>query len=115
MPADALAGIFMNVKGEQFLPMMQSNRSLQTLLMGINQAIDMDNIIRSVDGDMAIVMPSLDDNNMQMTMAAKLSHAKWLGDVDYWKTSCPAGANIANWGKKCLLLIPMARPRSISV
>ena len=26
MPADALAGIFMNVKGEQFLPMMQSNR-----------------------------------------------------------------------------------------
>ena len=26
--------------------------------MGINQAIDMDNIIRSVDGDMAIVMPS---------------------------------------------------------
>ena len=99
MPADALAGIFMNVKGEQFLPMMQSNRSLQTLLMGINQAIDMDNIIRSVDGDMAIVMPSLTDNNMQMTMAAKLSHAKWLGDVDYWKTSCPAGAKIANWGK----------------
>ena len=99
MPADALAGIFMNVKGEQFLPMMQSNRSLQTLLMGINQAIDMDNIIRSVDGDMAIVMPSLTDNNMQMTMAAKLSHANWLGDVDYWKTSCPAGAKIANWGK----------------
>ena len=29
----------------------------------------MDNIIRSVDGDMAIVMPSLTDNNMQMTMA----------------------------------------------
>ena len=99
MPADALAGIFMNVKGDQFLPMMQSNRSLQTLLMGINQAIDMDNIIRSVDGDMAIVMPSLTDNDMQMTMAAKLSHAKWLGDVDYWKTSCPAGAKIANWGK----------------
>ena len=94
MPADALAGIFMNVKGEQFLPMMQSNRSLQTLLMGINQAIDMDNIIRSVDGDMAIVLPSLTDNNMQMTMAAKLSHAKWLGDVDYWKTSCPAGKDI---------------------
>ena len=67
--------------------------------MGINQAIDMDNIIRSVDGDMAIVMPSLTDNDMQMTMAAKLSHAKWLGDVDYWKTSCPAGAKIANWGK----------------
>ncbi len=53
MPGDALAGIFMNVKGEQFLPMMQSSSGLQTLLMGINQAVDMDNIIRSVDGDMA--------------------------------------------------------------
>ena len=99
MPADALAGIFMNVKGEEFLPMMQSNRSLQTLLMGINQAVDMDNIIRSVDGDMAIVMPSLTDSDMKMMMAAKLAHSKWLGDVDYWKQSCPAGAKIANWGK----------------
>lgn len=99
MPSDALAGIFMNVKGDQFLPMMQSNRSLQTLLMGINQAVDMDNIIRSVDGDMAIVMPSLTDVDMKMMMAAKLAHSKWLGDVDYWKQSCPPGAKIANWGK----------------
>ena len=99
MPDDALAGIFMNVNGEQFLPMMQSNRSLQTLLMGINQAVDMDNIMRSVDGDMAIVLPTLGDADLKMMMAAKLAHSKWLGDVDYWKTSCPAGAKIANWGK----------------
>lgn len=99
MPTDALAGIFMNIKGEQFLPMMQSNRSLQTLLMGINQAVDMDNIIRSVDGDMGIVMPTLGDDNLRMMMAAKLAHSKWLGDVDYWKKSCPDGAKIANWGK----------------
>jgi len=99
MPNDALAGIFMNVNGEQFLPMMQSNRSLQTLLMGINQAVDMDNIIRSVDGDMTIVMPTLGDADMKMMMAAKLAHSRWLGDVDYWKSSCPAGAKIANWGK----------------
>ena len=103
MPDDALAGIFMNVNGEQFLPMMQNNRSLQTLLMGINQAVDMDNIIRSVDGDMAIVMPSLTDADMKMMMAAKLAHSKWLGDVDYWKKSCPAGAKIANWGKNSYL------------
>ena len=99
MPGDALAGIFMNVKGEQFLPMMQSNSSLQTLLMGINQAVDMDNIIRSVDGDMAIVMPTLGDADLKIMMAAKLAHSKWLGDVDYWKKSCPPGAKIANWAK----------------
>ena len=99
MPDDALAGIFMNVNGTQFLPMMQSNQGIQQLLMGINTAIDMDNIIRSVDGDMAIVLPALSDDGMKMMMAAKLSDAKWLADVGYWKNSCPKGASIGDWGK----------------
>ncbi len=99
MPADAMAGIFMNVDGQKFLPMMQSNQGIQQLLMGINTAIDMDNIIRSVNGDMAIVMPSFSDSNLKMAMGAKLGHAKWLADVDYWKQSCPKGTSIGNWGK----------------
>ena len=99
MPADAMAGIFMNVDGKKFLPMMQSNQGIQQLLMGINTAIDMDNIIRSVDGDMAIVLPSFSDSNLKMSMAAKLAHTKWMEDVDYWKQSCPEGSSIGNWGK----------------
>lgn len=99
MPADALAGIFMNVDGNKFLPMMRSNRGIQQLLLGINAAIDMDNILRSVDGDMSIIIPSLSDKNLDMTLAAKLAHSKWLEDVGYWKKSCPAGSKIVDWGK----------------
>lgn len=99
MPDDAMAGIFMNVEGSQFLPMMQSNKGIQQLLLGINAAVDMDNIIRSVDGDMAIVMPSFSDSSLKMTMAAQLAHSKWLEDVGYWKESCPKGSSIADWGK----------------
>ena len=98
MPNDALVGIFMNIDGNKFLPMMQSNKGIQQLLLGINAAIDMDNIIRSVNGDMAIVMPSFSDSNLKLTMAAQLAHAKWLDDVDYWKQSCPSGGKIADWG-----------------
>lgn len=97
MPDDAMAGIFMNVAGSRFLPLVQSNQGLQTLLMGINASIDMDNILRSVDGDMSIVLPALGADHMQMMMAARLSHAKWLSDVDYWKQSCPKGSTIGNW------------------
>lgn len=97
MPDDAMAGIFMNVSGSRFLPLVQSNQGLQTLLMGINASIDMDNILRSVDGDMSIVLPTLGADHMQMMMAARLSHAKWLSDVDYWKQSCPKGSTIGNW------------------
>lgn len=97
MPDDAMAGIFMNVAGSRFLPLVQSNQGLQTLLIGINASIDMDNILRSVDGDMSIVLPTLGADHMQMMMAARLSHAKWLSDVDYWKQSCPKGSTIGNW------------------
>lgn len=97
MPDDAMAGIFMNVAGSRFLPLVQSNQGLQTLLMGINASIDMDNILRSVDGDLSIVLPALGADHMQMMMAARLSHAKWLSDVDYWKQSCPKGSTIGNW------------------
>lgn len=97
MPDDAMAGIFMNVAGSRFLPLVQSNQGLQTLLMGINASIDMDNILRSVDGDMSIVLPTLGADHMKMMMAARLSHAKWLSDVDYWKQSCPKGSTIGNW------------------
>ncbi len=99
MPSGAAAGLFMNVSGKDFLPLLQGNASLHTLLLGINTAIDMDNIIRSVDGDLALVIPSFSGDNMQMRMTAKLAHANWLNDVDYWKKSCPAGTFIINWGK----------------
>lgn len=99
MPDDAQAAIFMNVEGNKFLPMMQNNQGIQQLLMGINTAIDMDNIIRSVDGDMAIVIPSFSDSALKMSMSAKLKHSQWLKDVDYWKKSCPQGGKIGDWGK----------------
>lgn len=99
MPADATVGLFLNVDGKKFLPLMQANQGIQALLAGINTAIDMDNIIRSVDGDMSIIMPHFSTGSSQLMMAAKLAHAHWLSDVGYWKQSCPAGGKIADWGK----------------
>ncbi len=99
MSSESTVGMFLNVDGNQFLPLMQSNKGLQMLLAGINTAIDMDNIMRSVNGDMAIIMPSMDGKGTQMMMSAQLAHSKWLDDIDYWKKSCPSGSRIVDWGK----------------
>lgn len=99
MPDTAAFGMFVNVDGKQFLPLLQNNKALQVLLTGINQAIDLDNIIRSVDGDMSIVIPQYKENKINMSMAAQLSHTHWLADVDYWKQSVPQGGKIINWQK----------------
>lgn len=99
MPQNAFAGIFVNVEGTKFLPMMQTNKGIQAMLAGINSAIDMDNIIRSVNGDMTILMPTMTDKNTSIMMGAQLANSKWLADVDYWKQSCPKGGRIIDSGK----------------
>lgn len=80
---------------------MTGNRGIQTMLSGINTAIDMNSIIKGVDGDLAIITPSLGQTSFQIMMAAKLKNADWLADVDYWKQSVPAGGIIGDWGRDC--------------
>ena len=96
---EQLLGMFMNVNGKEFLPMLHQNKYIQALLVGLNTAIDMDNIIRSIDGDMAIMVPSYKETSLSMSLNAKLGDSKWLSDVDYWKQSCPKGSSIADAGK----------------
>ena len=55
--------------------------------------------MRSVNGDLAIIVPVMSESNTQLMMGAQLAHSNWLADVDYWKQSCPQGSKITNWGK----------------
>lgn len=95
---DGVSAMFLNVNGNEFIRLLNGNRGFQALLAGINTAIDMNNIIKSVDGDLCITMPNATDNGFRMTMSAQLAHSKWLSDVGYWKQSCPAGSTIRDWG-----------------
>lgn len=105
MPDDVTMGLFLNADGCKLLPLMQGNAALQALLAGVNTAIDMDNILKSIDGDIAVLsrnarMASSGQPASQSslhTMVAELAHADWLADVDYWKQSCPAGSRIDDW------------------
>ena len=105
MADSAAYGLFVNVDGSRFIQLMRHNSGLKAMLSGINTAIDMDNIIKSVDGDMALITPVAGTNDFSMTMAAKLKHADWLADVDYWKRSVPAGGYIGDWGRDCYYYI----------
>ena len=97
MSSDAVMGLFMNVEGKSFIDILHQSKPLQALLAGLNTAIDMDNIIRSVQGDMMLVLDKYQGEDMSLQMAAQLADAKFLNDVDYWKQSCPAGSKITDW------------------
>lgn len=89
-----LFSLFANVKGKEFLPLLQSDRSLQAVLMGLNTAVDFDNIMRSVDGDLAFMFSGMSQDNIAMTMLARVDDPVWTADVDYWKQSCQPGCSI---------------------
>ena len=98
LPEGAMMAMFMNVDGSQYIDLLRRNSGFQALLAGVNAAIDMDNIIKSVDGDLAIMIPTMSDDDLRISMASELAHSKWLADVGYWKQSCPEGGRIIDWG-----------------
>lgn len=101
MSSDDAFGVFLNVDGKQFHGLVTQNRGISAMLAGVNSAIDMDNILRSIDGDLSITSARMGSDGGKMRMAAQLGSASWLDDVDYWKRSVPEGGLIGNWGKNC--------------
>ncbi|MGN0068707.1 MAG: DUF4836 family protein [Prevotella sp.] len=98
MPKHSSMAFMVNVDGKQFLPMMQANKALQAMLAGANAAIDMDNIVRSVNGDLVVIGQGPSQDNGRFSMFATLEGIPWLSDVGYWKSSCPQGARIDDSG-----------------
>ena len=98
MSRNSVWGAFMNVDGKVFINMLHANKAFQALLAGMNMAIDMDKIIKSIDGDVVLASPNgIGEGEMDMVMCARISDKAFLADVDYWKRSCPAGSKITDW------------------
>ena len=101
---DALAALFLNAEGEKLLEHLRSNQSGQLILTGINAMIDIDNILRCVDGDYMLMLSSMQGQQPEMVMGAQLKSTKFLNDIGYWKSSCPKGTKIEDVGKNAFKL-----------
>lgn len=99
VPSDAAGCVFMNVDGSRFIKLLHANKGIGALLAGINTAIDIDNIIRCIDGDMSVAVMGYNGDKPELQMSAQLGKRDFLADVAYWKKSCPAGSRIENWEK----------------
>lgn len=98
MENNAMAALFLNTEGERLLELLKSNEGSKMLLTGVNTSIDMDNILRCVDGDFMFMLSSLQGQRPEMAMGAQLKSTEFLKDVGYWKSSCPQGTRIEDVG-----------------
>ena len=94
MAGNASAHLFFNMQGKTFLPYLRSNPMLQSVMTIANAAIDLDNVIRSIDGTCHIQLAGTDTTHTSLMLTAPLAHTQWLADVDYWKQSAPQGTTL---------------------
>lgn len=112
LPSEALGGLFINVKGDSLLPLMRENRGLQALLAGINTKVDMDSIVRSVDGDFCLVVPAFDEQSPKVCYSDGRALRLWEGNSTMSTFTPETNALSADLrkqlvGKKLVLLINM--------
>lgn len=97
IPADAALSMICGVNGEDYIKQLRSNPALRSLLVGLNTALDIDKMLKSVGGDMLMTVRSIGGDKMDFLMIADSESRLWLDDVDYWKQSCPEGTKITDW------------------
>lgn len=97
-----------NVKGDWALSKLKQSQGGKELLMVIERAIDIEQMLRSVDGDVALElqMKDFDPNNTpEYVMYATLKNSDFLADVNDWnETMKEYGLAMREEGKNQYLL-----------
>ncbi len=97
---DNVMTILSGVNGENYLNLLRNNYTFRTLLVGLNLAIDIDMMLKSIDGDIYMAIPTFKDSNIDFRMFANTCNTNWLDDVPYWKKTAPAGSKIESLGAR---------------
>ncbi len=98
LQADAdepFAWICVNMKGEELLPYLRKVDEIRTALLGLNMFVDLDMMIKAIDGDVMLAMPKLDIRQSMpgIIFTATLNNADFLKNADDWKQVSRRGAN----------------------
>lgn len=88
--------VLCGMEGENMIARLRENETLRTTLVGLNTIIDIDKMLKSIDGDMFFSIPSSYGGKLDFQLIADTKNCDWLDDVDYWKETIPQGTFITN-------------------
>lgn len=88
VPRHALFWWCVGVKGEQALEKMRENNDLRTMLLALNMGVDVDAMIKSLQGDVSITaynIPSFQSQQpFDFVFTGRLAKSDFLAESDYW-------------------------------
>jgi hypothetical protein len=80
----------LNIQGSELLDVLRSNQSVRTALIALNLVLDLDRIIRAIDGDVALELTTTDifDNSdiqiKDLYLTADVANSDFLSDASTW-------------------------------
>lgn len=80
--ANAFATIAFGVNGEKLLEMLRQNPQTRTMLLAANMGMDLDMIIKSLNGDVDIDFPHV--MSSKMIMEAQVNNSSFMENVSDW-------------------------------
>ena len=78
--------VIANVKGEDVLPKLRENIVVRTMLVGINLCVDLDMMIKSIDGDVIIEYAGRSASSPTFVASAKIKNQDFLKNAKDWCT-----------------------------
>jgi len=95
VPANALANIVIGMDGEDLLKRLRENKVTRTALLAANMVFDLDMILKSIDGDVALSLFDNDKATPSLLFQAQLDDDKFMKKVPEWNdaTSRSMGFN----------------------
>ena len=85
---DSFVWSTLGCNGEWLLSVLKQNETLRNYLMMVERAVDIEKMLKAVDGDVTFVLRSTDalrDGNMNMMAMAEVERDDFLNDVDDWQ------------------------------
>ena len=109
LPADLFVWIGVGTTGEKALDRLKGNAQAKEALFMLERGVDVEQMIRSIDGDVSIALSGVSDMLFDLkgnfSIRAKLKSSSFLEDVNDWKRSMvDYGISMKDNGKDSYIL-----------
>jgi hypothetical protein len=91
--ADPLFSLCMNINGESLLNQLRKVPQIREALLGLNMAVDVDMMLKAIDGDVMLAVPKLDLQNPDIIFTASLANTDFLKNAEDWDGVKKRGAS----------------------
>jgi hypothetical protein len=86
-PEEPFIWLSANMKGEQLLPHMRKIPELRSALLALNMCVDADMMLKAIDGDIMLAIPTADFEHPNFLLTATLANTDFLANKNDWQVA----------------------------